>query len=210
MRNKLVLAFMLACCLAITAALPLAGTAAAQTRIAVIGDSLAQDLWFGLNSLYGSKDKRKFLKHTKPSSGLVKRSFYNWNAQVDRIAQGNLQIAIVMIGGNDRQPFGGKRRFSKAWLAAYRARVDQFAPVVEEQDRPGLLGRSPGRPVKPDVAGLQEAQRNLCRQRRGQRCSIHRHLFWTAANKGMLRDDGLHFTQKGVAALARRVGKILF
>ena len=207
---KLVRGFIFACCVAIAATLPIAGKAEAQTRIAVIGDSLAQDLWFGLRSVYSSGGKRKFLKHTKPSSGLVKRSFYNWNAQVARIAAGNIQIAIVMIGGNDRQPFGGHARFSKAWLAAYRARVDQFNQSLKRRIGRviwvGLPSVRSGR-MSRDYRKLNAIYAASAAANGVQYIDIYS---WTSANKGLLKADGLHFTSRGVAALARRVGARVF
>ena len=207
---KLIRFFIFACCVAMVATLQVAGKASAQTRIAVIGDSLAQDLWFGFRDLYGASGKRKFLKYTKASSGLVKRSFHNWNAQAARIAANNIQIAIVMIGGNDRQGFGGHARFSKGWRAAYRARVDQLNRTLKRRIGRvywvGLPNVRSGR-MSRDYRKLNEIYAASAAANGVRYISIWE---WTSANKSLLRADGLHFTSRGTVALARRVGAVMF
>ena len=107
-------------------------------RIAVIGDSLAQDLWNGLHKLYRDQENVEFIKFTKVSSGLVRDDVYDWNAKVRTfVKKHDFDIAIVLIGGNDRQAIraGGKRhaRFGKGWNKEYAARVTDFTNSLKQK-----------------------------------------------------------------------------
>ncbi len=109
-------------------------------KIAVIGDSLAQDLWNGLHKLYRGQEKVEIVRFTKVSTGLVRDDVFDWNERVKKFAaEHEFDIAIVLMGGNDRQGIvaGGKRlkRFGKAWAKEYGLRVDEMIKTLKTSAR---------------------------------------------------------------------------
>lgn len=114
--------------------------AAVTHKIAVIGDSLAQDLYNGLHKLYRGQDKVELVKFTRVSTGLVRDDVFDWNDRIRQfVAEQEFDIAIVLMGGNDRQGIivDGKRlkRFSKPWAAEYGNRVDDMIKTLKPKSR---------------------------------------------------------------------------
>ena len=109
-------------------------------KIAVIGDSLAQDLYNGLHKLYRGQEKVELIKFTRVSTGLVRDDVFDWNDRIKQfVADQKFDIVIVLMGGNDRQGIivDGKRlkRFSKPWAAEYGDRVDDMIKTLKPKSR---------------------------------------------------------------------------
>jgi hypothetical protein len=104
--------------------------------VAVVGDSLANDLGRGMEALFNSKPHVRVIKQTKFATGLVRTDHFNWNATVrNALKYGDPNIIVVVIGGNDRQPIrmDGQRLdpMTKPWLAEYERRVAHFMKTVK-------------------------------------------------------------------------------
>lgn len=106
-------------------------------RVYVFGDAFAVGLASGLNAAYAETPTIEIVGRTKADSGLVRDDYYDWNAALaDILASERVDVAVVMIGSNDRQPISfedGSREpvRSEKWEQTYISRVDallrQFA-----------------------------------------------------------------------------------
>lgn len=113
---------------------------AANYFVGVMGDSFALMLGNGLEETFADKPEIGIVKKAKESSGLVRDDFYDWPKAAREIANGpqKIDVAVVMIGSNDRQPLrdGGKSEepFSPRWRELYKARIDaMLAPFREKK-----------------------------------------------------------------------------
>ncbi len=102
-----------------------------NTNLMVLGDSLGGGVWAGLYNSFRKNKNIKVLRKTKPSTGFVRLDFYDWNANLRQIlATSRIDVAVVMMGANDRQTIvtkaGRYRPGSKRWREIYAARVDEF------------------------------------------------------------------------------------
>jgi hypothetical protein len=97
-----------------------------------IGDSLGEDLGFGLgDSVFASDPLVRVIQAAVGDSGLARPDYYNWPAQLESLIQEYHPGAlIVFIGGNDAQSFiqnGQYVGFGTAiWHRVYSARVAQM------------------------------------------------------------------------------------
>ena len=198
-------------------------------RLAIIGDSLAQDLWNGMHKLYRGHDKVEFIRFTKVSSGLVRDDVYNWNTKVKAfVAEHEYDTAIVLIGGNDRQSItiGSKRldRFGKAWTEEYGRRVDDLIATLKSK---GGAVYWLGLPIvrskrmandyrKLNKVYKERAEANdityidtwpLFETEDGKYTSFGLDLKGT--KRRLRKDDGLHFTVAGKLVFAREIARLL-
>lgn len=117
-------------------ALAIAAPAAARPiSVAVVGDSLANDLGNGMEEIFAGKPVN-VIKQTRFATGLVRTDYFNWNATVRNALQhGDANVLVVVIGGNDHQPIrvDGRRLdpLSPAWQAEYGRRVAYFMKTVK-------------------------------------------------------------------------------
>jgi lysophospholipase L1-like esterase len=93
-----------------------------------IGDSLGNDLGWGLARSISPASGINLVQMDKSSTGLANTSFYNWPAQLaSDLATYHPQLVLVCLGGNDEQGMeinGSAVQFpSQAWQAAYLSRV---------------------------------------------------------------------------------------
>ena len=206
---------------------PKATPPSSGNRIAVIGDSLAQDLWFGLSRRYRKNNNVKILKFTKSATGLVRDDVYDWKEKLSNFIQSeSFDIAIVVMGGNDRQPIrtGGKRlnRRTKAWLKEYRARVDRLMKTLKSETRhvfwvglPIVQSAGMARDFSQFnniYASSAKAHRinyidvwQLFRDENGDYTSFGPDV--RGVERRLRNDDGLHFTVAGQNRLAQVVAK---
>ncbi len=109
--------------------------------IPVIGDSVAEDLWFGLREKTTSRCV--FIQKGKPSTGLTQPWFFDWPAKAQELAREPWGAAIVLMGLNDNLPIKlDNRRYAQVgdpvWRATYAERavnvmrpfLDQGVPVI--------------------------------------------------------------------------------
>jgi hypothetical protein len=197
-----------------------------KARIAVIGDSLALELWKGLHGATRGYKGVELVKFTRVSTGLMRRDVFDWNRGIrDFVRSNRFDIAVVVLGGNDRQTvwFKGRRlnRGSKPWLREYAGRASGFMKTLRSAGKPvywiGLpIVRSA--PMARDYRKLNALFRDLA-----GRHGIHYVDTWKAfadANGGytsygrdgrgarriMRSNDGLHFSNYG----RRKFGDLVF
>jgi hypothetical protein len=111
-------------------------------QVAVLGDTLGQQLADGLEEAYADRPDVRILHKGKESSGLVRDDFFDWPKAVhDLLASGEkIDLAVIMIGSNDRQALhDGTQSFdalSPAWRQRYEARVDAIRKAFQEKKIP--------------------------------------------------------------------------
>ena len=105
-------------------------------NVVVLGDSLGDGIWAGLYHAL-RKDKRfHVIRKSKVATGLVRHDYYNWNQVVSEVAADTkIDIAVVIMGTNDRQPIvkDGVRHalFDPEWRKVYNERIDEFTDVLK-------------------------------------------------------------------------------
>ncbi|MEO9181086.1 MAG: DUF459 domain-containing protein [Acidimicrobiales bacterium] len=100
-----------------------------------VGDSLGNDLGWGLARELGRDSQLTLVQDDKSSSGLTTPWFYNWPMKESTlIAQYHPQLVVIMFGGNDEQNLrvdGHVVAFASApWIAAYTKIVTQIATTA--------------------------------------------------------------------------------
>lgn len=100
-----------------------------------IGDSLGNDLGWGLAREIGNDRVLRLVQADKSSSGLATPWFYNWPAKEKvLLAQYHPQLVIATFGGNDEQNIrvdGHVVAFGSApWIAAYTKIVTGLATAA--------------------------------------------------------------------------------
>ncbi len=107
------------------------------TRLAVFGDSMAIDLARALTRSYGDDPNLAVLGFGVGSSGFVRDDFFDWNAQLAKqIALNSFDLAVIIIGINDRQRIDGAAPLSDKWKTAYRQRLDNFLEQLRRANKP--------------------------------------------------------------------------
>lgn len=105
-------------------------------NVIVLGDSLGDGTWAGLYHVL-RKDKRfNVIKKSRVATGFSRQDYYDWNEAAREIAaEARMDIAVVVMGTNDRQPIvrDGKRHalFDAEWRDIYRSRVDDFTATLK-------------------------------------------------------------------------------
>lgn len=100
-------------------------------HLKVIGASMADQLATGLRWEFRGDKSFKISQDAKAATGLIRKDVYDWQAALEDIVNDDkIDIAVVAIGGNDRQSFfrNGRRlrRFSVLWRAEYFKRLQKF------------------------------------------------------------------------------------
>lgn len=194
-----------------------------KMNLVVLGDSLGDGLWAGLYRALKSDGRFNVAKHSKVSTGFVRRDYFDWNAEVDRIlASEPVDIAVIMIGTNDRQVLvddGGRRHRlrSPGWEAAYKERVDRFTQSLKDH---GVLVYWVGLPVmrSPRFGGDMQYFNEIYAERAAANGVPFIPTWYELADaagayqahgpdvngrRRLLRaDDGIHFTLSGYQVLA--------
>ena len=102
-----------------------------QYRLAVFGDSLGDGMWAGLYRAFKSDTNIDVVKHSRVSTGFVRKDYFDWNGRIRGIL-GNeaVHIAVVMVGANDMQSIRQSRKWHKVgspeWREIYGERIDTF------------------------------------------------------------------------------------
>lgn len=120
-----------------------AAEAAGPARILVVGDSLANQIGWGLDQALSGNPRFEVLNRGRASTGLVRDDYYDWPAQLAQLLSGQrFDAVVVSIGMNDRQnialPGAILPRFSDPWRAAYAERVDHMMSIIEAAGVPGF------------------------------------------------------------------------
>lgn len=100
-------------------------------RIMVIGDSLGNGVWRGLNEAFRGDRGVDIIRKSRVSTGLVRDDYFNWHDALEIIlSEEKVQIAVVVFGTNDKQAIrasvGHFRAGSPEWQAEYARRVDRI------------------------------------------------------------------------------------
>jgi hypothetical protein len=194
--------------------------------IAVIGDSLANDLGRGMEALYRRHRNIRVLKYTRFSTGLVRTDYFDWNVAVRRfLDSANPDVIIVVIGGNDHQHIRTKQGrldpMSREWLAEYERRVSEFmTPLQKDHAKIYWVGlpivRSPSLSRSFSVMNgiyRREAKRHAIRyisvwdkfaDSHGAYSSFGKSL--EGVRRQLRENDGMHFTEVGSLRFAAQVG----
>ncbi len=192
-------------------------------NVVILGDSLGDGLWAGLYRELKADGRFNITKRSRVSTGFVRRDYYDWNAAVeDVLDEEQVDIAIIMIGTNDRQVLvddEGRRHSLRTpgWEAAYKDRIDRFTASLMER---GVLVYWVGLPVMRSPRFGRDMQYfNSIYEDRAAANGIPFIPTWndladgagaysaygedTRGRRRLLRaDDGIHFTLAGYRVLA--------
>jgi len=196
--------------------------------IAVVGDSIANDLGNGLEELFGKRPNIRIDKETRFATGLVRTDYYNWNAVIRKfLHEHNPDVILVVIGGNDHQAIrvDDKRYepFDKGWVAEYERRVSRFMNSIKrERTQVYWIGLPPVRSDK-----LTQAYKIMNRiyRREAAKHGFHYFSVWNkfltkgayssfgqsleGVRRQLRKEDGMHFTEAGKILFASYVANAL-
>lgn len=192
------------------------------TRLAVFGDSMAVDIGKALERFYAEDPNLAVIPQGVGSSGLVRSDFFDWpKAIADQIAADSFDIAVIIIGINDRQKLnlGGTSygSLSPEWTVEYSARVSNIVQQLRAANKPTIwVGLPPMEPPKfaQTMLGINEIQRLAVFGGGAEYLDIYERF---ASEEGkytsrgpdlngtvvrMRKDDGIHFNAAGADKLA--------
>lgn len=111
------------------------------TRLAVFGDSLAIDLSRALERFYAEDPNLVVINQGVSNSGFVRNDYFDWDAAIaEQIAADSFDLAVVMIGINDRQAISvdgtSRDSLTDPWNAAYQARITSFLGKLRAARKP--------------------------------------------------------------------------
>ena len=122
---------------------PTVEKASGATRLAVFGNSMAVDLAKALERFYAEDPNIVIVPQGVGSSGFVRQDFFDWNKTIgEQIAANSFDIAVVIIGINDRQAIGKMKALTPEWSAEYTARVTNFVNQLRNAGKPTDLDRA--------------------------------------------------------------------
>jgi uncharacterized protein len=120
---------------------PKIAKAPTATRLVVFGDSMAVDVAKALERYYAEDPNITVINQGVGSSGFVRPDFFDWNkTATDQVAANSFDIAVMIIGINDRQTLDVGDKSLKAltpeWNAAYQERIAAFVNTVRGANKP--------------------------------------------------------------------------
>jgi hypothetical protein len=192
------------------------------TRLAVFGDSLAIDLSKALERFYAEDPNLVVLDQGVSSSGFVRADYFDWDKAVDEaIAADSFDLAVVMIGINDRQEIAvdgvSYAPLTEPWNAAYQGRITQFLGKLRAARKPVVwIGLPPM--AKTDysaaISQISNIQRLASLSGGAEYLDIYERFLGedgkysshgpdvSGQNARMRKDDGIHFSSAGSDKLA--------
>ncbi len=114
----------------------------AAFRVIVLGDAFSQLLAAGLEQSFVGDPKIAVLRRGNDNSGLVRSDYYDWMKAAREIADDPKKpdMAVIMIGGNDRQALnagaGAQEPLSPRWREVYGERVDGLIQIFKDKNIP--------------------------------------------------------------------------
>ena len=191
---------------------------AGAARLAVFGDSMAVDIARALERLFADDPNIVIVGQGVGSSGFVRDDFFDWNATIgEQIAADSFDIAVVIIGINDRQPIGGDEPLSDQWSAAYSARVGNFVTQLRNANKPTIwIGLPPmeASSYGQAISQISEIQKLAVFSAGAEYVDIYERFlsdegkyssFGPDLNGNRVRmrkDDGIHFSAAGADKVA--------
>ncbi|HHY50298.1 MAG TPA: DUF459 domain-containing protein, partial [Alphaproteobacteria bacterium] len=122
---------------ALPPAKPAVEKAAGATRLAVFGDSMAVDLAKALERLFADDPNIVIVPQGVGSSGFVRQDFFDWNKAIgEQLAANSFDLAVMIVGINDRQSIGKLKPLTPEWTTEYSARVSNFVTQVRNAGKP--------------------------------------------------------------------------
>ncbi len=199
---------------------------AANYFVVVMGDSFAALLANGLEETFADKPEIGVEKKAKDNSGLVREDYFDWAKAAKDIANGaqKVDVAVIMIGSNDRQPLrdGAKSEepFSPRWRELYQARVDAVLAPFREKKIPVVWVGLPimkNESFSADMAKLNDIYRDAVSKEGGVYVDLWEALadergqfsaFGPDINGQIVKlrtADGVHLTDAGALSVAHFV-----
>jgi lysophospholipase L1-like esterase len=152
----------------------------------------------------------------------VRTDFFDWSAAIDeQIAEDSFDLAVVIIGINDRQEFtvDGKtvEPLTDAWNAAYQARISEFLGKLRAARKPVIwVGLPPmaKSQYSAAISQISNIQRLASFSGGAEFLEIYERFLGedgkyssygpdvNGQNAQMRKDDGIHFTSAGADKLA--------
>ncbi len=119
----------------------------ASLFVDVFGDSMGQMLASGLDEAFSDRQDVAVIHKAKGSTGLAASDFFDWPKTIaDTLDQKGedagkkVDVAVMMIGTNDRQPIHENGKIDAPgtpdWLAAYRKRVEAIDEAFRKKGVP--------------------------------------------------------------------------
>jgi hypothetical protein len=192
------------------------------TRLAVFGDSMATDVGKALERFYAEDPNIAILTQGVGSSSFVRPDFFDWPKTInEQIAANSFDIAVILIGINDRQKMrlNGESygSLTPEWTAEYSTRVTNVVKTLRAAGKPTIwIGLPPMEAPKFGKAMIQvnEIQRLAAFSGGAEFLDIYERF---ATEEGgytsrgpdlngnqvrMRKDDGIHFSTAGADKLA--------
>lgn len=192
------------------------------TRLAVFGDSMAVDLAKGLARFYADDPNLVVIDQSEGSSGFVREDYFDWNEAIDeKITEDSFDLAVVIIGINDRQIMmadgTGYDTLSDGWKAEYQERITTFLNKLRAAGKPVIwVGLPPM--SKSDystaISQISAIQRLASFSGGAEFLDIYERFLdeegayssygpdVNGQNARMRKDDGIHFSAAGADKLA--------
>lgn len=196
-------------------------------RVLIVGDSLGKDFAYGFATLTSADATIAVTTDARPATGLSRPDYFDWPAQLARdISASRPELIIVMLGGDDAQPFEvdghPAAQGTDEWRAVYSARVTAF---MDEACTDGRTVLWLGLPVMSDDSfSARMRELNMLYAGAAHGC-VHFAETWSLFSDGagryapfladeagrmqpMRQLDGIHFSVAGalrVGAYARRL-----
>ncbi len=205
-----------------------APASARPVSVAVVGDSLANDLANGMEDNFAGKPVQ-VIKLTQFATGLVRTDYFNWNGTVrNALRHGDANIVVVVLGGNDNQPIrvDGRRLdpLTKEWRAEYTRRVGHFMDTVRKsRGKLYWIGLPDVRSGK--LGNAYRAMNAIYKREAGKRGMVYVDIWGKFHGKdsayssfGMSlegvkrqirKNDGMHFTEDGRRVFADYVSRAI-
>ncbi len=192
------------------------------TRLAVFGDSLAIDLSRALQRLYAEDPNLVVIDQGVSNSGFVRFDYFDWDAAIaEQIAADSFDLAVVMIGINDRQELDingeSYNSLTPQWTTAYQGRITDFLGKLRAARKPVIwVGLPPMSKTEYSAAisQISNIQRLASFSGGAEFLDIYERFLGedgkysshgpdvSGQNARMRKDDGIHFSSAGADKLA--------
>lgn len=201
---------------------PAVEKATGATRLAIYGNSMATDVGKALERFYAEDPNIVVLVQGVGSSSFVRPDFFDWPKTInEQIAANSFDIAVILIGINDRQKMSlngeSYPSLSPEWTTEYSARVAGVVRALRAANKPTIwIGLPPMEAPKFGKAMIQvnEIQRLAAFSGGAEFLDIYERFAteegaYTARGPDlngnqvrMRKDDGIHFSSAGADKLA--------